>query len=696
MFFSSRKLSLAFCCILFFSSSTFGAFIQDIFEEQSLALFEKKGINVRKAFDHFDTKIEIFRLLDSVQVSSKKPKSIISENEWDELRVDDMLAALDRTQTVFGAWGLKKMIIPTADVAVVESMQDRTTYLKNNHELYDELHVLIEEVADYEDALINYYNPHYKMHDNAKKLYYSSWLPGSKTFNASKGALDISFSVECAKLLTFLSAFALLNELPDIFVGGQTVSNGLFSNVKELITTPFRNHNISHLLLKERDKKGNLFRLDRCLGNKEKGIEPDKAERKYVIDKGSLGDRWTLWSAVSREWIGDSKWFWWLEKPVAGFCTVLQTAASDAIILFALKSSYDKAKSIWGTMESLKKQVRQVANLSQTLDDISFVINCHKCLADWDELAPLQTIIDSRDSSDKLNQLLELLNNASTFDGGGLKHIYSRGNVLLAHSLLREVKEELIPVLQSVAYLDAQLSVVDLFKEYENTDTPFCFAEFVDTDYASIELDDFWLPLTYSDSIITNSLCMGADTPNKIILTGPNGGGKSTVLKACCHAVLLGQSLGIVPAKKAKFSRFTGLKTTLNPQEDLSKGLSTFMAEKKRMQEIQAFIDGASVHDRYLIAADELYRGTIEKESAKSVCQFGKNIAGYKHIGLMIATHLEKPTELEKETGTFANYQMEHAQTRAGDLKRTFKLIPGAAHWWFDDEAMREAFIDSL
>ncbi|NRB21239.1 hypothetical protein HRU45_00655 [Candidatus Dependentiae bacterium] len=55
-----------------------------------------------------------------------------------------------------------------------------------------------------------------------------------------------------------------------------------------------------------------------------------------------------------------------------------------------------------------------------------------------------------------------------------------------------------------------------------------------------------------------------------------------------------------------------------------------------------------------------------------------------------------KPTELEKETGTFANYQMEHAQTRAGDLKRTFKLIPGAAHWWFDDEAMREAFIDSL
>ena len=69
----------------------------------------------------------------------------------------------------------------------------------------------------------------------------------------------------------------------------------------------------------------------------------------------------------------------------------------------------------------------------------------------------------------------------------------------------------------------------------------------------------------------------------------------------------------------------------------------------------------------------------------------------YDQVMMMMATHFEKPTQLATSLPAYyANYQCEFIKTDDGRLQRTYKLLPGAALWWFHDDAMRSMYIDCL
>jgi hypothetical protein len=85
----------------------------------------------------------------------------------------------------------------------------------------------------------------------------------------------------------------------------------------------------------------------------------------------------------------------------------------------------------------------------------------------------------------------------------------------------------------------------------------------------------------------------------------------------------------------------------------------------------------------------------VDAEAAKRIYQFGKNIAPYSQALVVMATHTQKPIELAREMPTiFANYQVKINETRLGVFERLFKLEPGPALWWFNDEEKRGRFVD--
>jgi len=275
------------------------------------------------------------------------------------------------------------------------------------------------------------------------------------------------------------------------------------------------------------------------------------------------------------------------------------------------------------------------------------------------------------------------------------KYVYSRGHILAMHQDIKRIKRSLIPLLHSIALLDAYCSIAQLYQESQNEHNSFCFPEFIESPMPVIRYYDAWLPLLPSDSAVANNLFFGGDQPSKVVITGPNGGGKSTILKTEGIAAVLAQGWGIVPAQKAQQTMLSAIRTSLAPYEDISRGLSTFMAEKKVMTELLDDICKSDEHHRVLALIDEPYKGTVDDESAKRIYQFGKEVANFSQALIAIATHVKKPIFLEQETnGIFGNYQVNIREQSRGIFERLFKLEKGPAMWWFDDEDQRSRFID--
>ena len=598
---------------------------------------------------------------------------ITDQNEWEELECEFGLATLNRTVTRFGLWGLRQLMRPIADKEEIMRRQALIRLLVDDQDLFERIQCSLQKMSTVQDALLAYWKNYDVLQEKTKKLYYNL-LGGftkniDRSLNTNRWALECSIGMEIVKQLSLLSALfglsGLVEETIDYWIAkdaGKPASINPIRGIAKGLKAPIKTHNPYPVLYAD-------------------GYKAD-FQRQIQLSNGygSMGD-FFLWAK------GKENGF--VDNVAAGLATAAYVGYKDYIYVSSIHDAVLRVRTTIKTAQMLQEVTADVATFFAAAKEIKKIIEGSPALHMDAELNKAISALDG--DLCKLEELLE----TPTFKEKATSPFFFLGRVLLAHRMIRDLKQKMIPLLQAIGEIDAYLSIAKLYKEHQDKESKFCFAEFVDADQAYMNLDNFWLPLIPVDKTVRNSISWGDGiTHNNVILSGPNGGGKSTTMKGVAWAVMLGQSWGIVPARQAQLSLFTGIRTSINPHENIQQGLSTFMAEKERMDSINKFLHQHNDNDRFLVLLDEPYRGTVESEASYRVSKFAQEVADKLPLCvLVVATHLEGPTHLEDG---FAHYHLGLIEKDDLTFERTFKLELGPAVWWFKDIAKRARFIDQL
>ncbi len=134
----------------------------------------------------------------------------------------------------------------------------------------------------------------------------------------------------------------------------------------------------------------------------------------------------------------------------------------------------------------------------------------------------------------------------------------------------------------------------------------------------------------------------GAEFGRLLLITGPNMGGKSTVMRQVALCVILAQVGSFVPAVKAKIGLVDRVFTRVGAADDLGRGESTFMVE---MREAAQILREAT--PRSLVMLDELGRGTATFDGLALAWAVSEFLHDQIACRVLFATHYHELCGLE-------------------------------------------------
>ena len=189
------------------------------------------------------------------------------------------------------------------------------------------------------------------------------------------------------------------------------------------------------------------------------------------------------------------------------------------------------------------------------------------------------------------------------------------------------------------------------------------------------------------EPFVPNSVYLNNSTDRLLIITGPNMGGKSTILRQTAIICILAQTGCFVPAERARLPLLDRIWTRVGASDDLTRGRSTFMVE---MTETAAILHSAT--PRSLVLLDEIGRGTATFDGlsiAWAVAEYLHNSAEHA-AKTLFATHYHELTELAERLPGAQNYQIT-ATEREGEVVFLHRLERGRASKSYGIEVARLA-----
>ncbi|KAJ1758530.1 Mismatch repair protein msh3, partial [Coemansia sp. RSA 1752] len=153
-------------------------------------------------------------------------------------------------------------------------------------------------------------------------------------------------------------------------------------------------------------------------------------------------------------------------------------------------------------------------------------------------------------------------------------------------------------VISALATLDALFSLAVLASRPE-----YCRPEFVDGE-PCVDVEDAVNPVLDNAGFVANTVHLGSDA-RAMVLTGPNAGGKSTLIRTIALITVMAQCGSRVPARRARLGVVDAIFTRMGARDNMLAGQSTFMVE---MRETADILHNAT--PRSLVVLDELGRGT--------------------------------------------------------------------------------------
>ncbi|KAK4509250.1 Histone deacetylase hda1 [Mucor velutinosus] len=230
-----------------------------------------------------------------------------------------------------------------------------------------------------------------------------------------------------------------------------------------------------------------------------------------------------------------------------------------------------------------------------------------------------------------------------------------------------------LSAVQSIAELDA---LMGLAKGSMNMGEPACRPVLLDQEKSVVEFEELRHPCVVpgvATDFIPNDVGLGGKDASVIVLTGPNMGGKSTLLRQTCVAIIMAQLGGYVPARSCRLTPCDRIYTRIGANDNIMGGQSTFMVE---LAETSKILREATT--RSMVILDELGRGTSTFDGyaiAYSVLHYLST-----HIGClgMFATHYQTLCKEFERSPEINNMHMGYIMDEdEQNVTFLYKLTPG-------------------
>jgi len=155
------------------------------------------------------------------------------------------------------------------------------------------------------------------------------------------------------------------------------------------------------------------------------------------------------------------------------------------------------------------------------------------------------------------------------------------------------------------------------------------------------------------ESFIPNDTYLNNTTHQILLITGPNMSGKSTYLRQVALIVILAQIGSFVPCRYCKIGIVDKIFTRIGASDDLSRGVSTFLAE---MQETANILNNAT--ERSLVILDEVGRGTATYDGLAIAWATTEYLHSHPKTRpkTIFATHFHELTDIARYLPRVKNY----------------------------------------
>ena len=193
------------------------------------------------------------------------------------------------------------------------------------------------------------------------------------------------------------------------------------------------------------------------------------------------------------------------------------------------------------------------------------------------------------------------------------------------------------------------------------------------------------------EDFIPNDIRLGARSGDQIILlTGPNMGGKSTILRQACLITIMAQIGCYVPAQACELTAVDRIFTRLGANDKLVEGKSTFFIE---MEDIYNLVNFGS--DRSLAIIDELGRGTSTADGYAIAASILDHMA--RSIGCLsiFSTHYHSLINFSLDYDAISFWKMDYLLDESNhNIVFLYKLVEGICNRSFGIKIGRLAGID--
>ncbi|EUR77354.1 hypothetical protein PFBG_00930 [Plasmodium falciparum 7G8] len=156
-------------------------------------------------------------------------------------------------------------------------------------------------------------------------------------------------------------------------------------------------------------------------------------------------------------------------------------------------------------------------------------------------------------------------------------------------------------------------------------------------------------------NFISNNIYMGCDKEKQstLLLTGPNMGGKSTLLRQTAISVILAQIGAFVPCTYCELTVVDKIFTRLGSSDNLFEGKSTFLVE---LEDISNLLKQSTKYS--LAILDELGRGTSSFDGTAIALSTLEQISDVIKCRCIFSTHYHLLVEEVKHNKNISNYHM--------------------------------------